>query len=197
MEKSNNLAVLILAAGTSSRLGEAKQLIKIRNESLLQIAVKKALHISSNVNVILGSKSHECQKELEDFDIKYFFNKEYEKGMGNSLSFGVSKITDVPKILVMLCDMPLIPISHFEKLIEKSEKYEDLIVCSKYSGKLAVPTIFPKKYFEMFKSIDAEKGAKKLLENNPSEFVELDDEKAIDIDTKEDFLKVLKSMNIL
>ena len=46
MEKSNNFAVLILAAGTSSRLGEAKQLVKIKNETLIQSAIKNALVLS-------------------------------------------------------------------------------------------------------------------------------------------------------
>lgn len=32
MEKYNNLAILILAAGTSSRLGQAKQLVKYQKK---------------------------------------------------------------------------------------------------------------------------------------------------------------------
>ena len=46
MEKFKNLAVIILAAGKSSRLkGKMKQLLKYQDESLIKIAVKKALKI--------------------------------------------------------------------------------------------------------------------------------------------------------
>lgn len=191
MKKSNNLTVIILAAGSSSRLGEAKQLLKLGNESLIQIAVKKALELSNDVNVILGSRSTQCQKELESFNIKSFFNKDYKKGMGTSLSFGVSKITNTNRILVMLCDMPLIPISHFEKLIKSSDENENLIVCSKYNEKLGVPTIFPRKYFKMLESLTGDKGAKEILKSNPLVFLELEANNAIDIDTKEDLSSLL------
>ena len=42
MKKSNDLAVLILAVGISSRLGTPKQLLTYKNESLIKIAVRKA-----------------------------------------------------------------------------------------------------------------------------------------------------------
>ena len=44
MKNSKDLAVVILAAGISSRLGDiTKQLSVYKNETLLKIAVKKAL----------------------------------------------------------------------------------------------------------------------------------------------------------
>eukprot|EP01009_Symbiontida_sp_KSa7_P008162 NODE_5464_length_311_cov_169.312977_g4852_i0.p1 GENE.NODE_5464_length_311_cov_169.312977_g4852_i0~~NODE_5464_length_311_cov_169.312977_g4852_i0.p1 ORF type:complete len:80 (-),score=5.99 NODE_5464_length_311_cov_169.312977_g4852_i0:6-245(-) len=65
MEKSINLAVLILAAGTSSRLGEPKQLLKLKGKTLINIAIEKAMKLTSNVTVILGHKSEEIKIEIE------------------------------------------------------------------------------------------------------------------------------------
>ena len=64
MEKLEKLAVVILAAGTSSRLGFPKQLLVYKNETLLKIAVKKALEISKDVFVILGHEKEKCEKEI-------------------------------------------------------------------------------------------------------------------------------------
>ena len=190
MVKSNNLAVLILAAGTSSRLGETKQLVKIKDETLIQNAIKNALKLSANVNVVLGHKSNEIKDEINDLPIKILVNPNFKEGMGFSLSYGISKLNKFDKVLIMLCDQPFIPIIHYENLLQKSNKNEDTIVCSKYQGKLAVPSIFPKKYYKDLEKLGGDKGARKLLEENSLEFINLDDKYSIDIDTKEDLSKL-------
>lgn len=194
MEKSNNLAVLILAAGSSSRLGESKQLLKIRNETLIEIALGNALKISSNVIVLLGHNSDKIKDKIKDFPIKIEINLNYKEGMGSSLSYGISKLEKSIKVLIMLSDQPLIPLSHYLKLIKKSEENEDIIICSKYQNKFAVPSIFPNKYYSMLKQLKGDKGARNILEENPLDFIPLDDKYSIDIDTKKDYLNLLNNI---
>lgn len=186
MEKSKDLSVLILAAGSSKRLGEPKQLVKVADESLIQIAVKKALNFSKDVTVVLGHDAQNITKEISKYPISIVINPNYEKGMGNSIAFGISSIKKSQKVLIMLCDQPLIPLAHYQALILKASKNTELIICSKYQGRFAVPSIFPKSYFKLLSNLEADHGAKKFLKNNPLDFVVLDDELSIDIDTKED-----------
>ncbi len=190
MEKSNNLAVLILAAGTSSRLGKAKQLIKYKNETLIRRAIKSALSFCPNVNLVLGHKNNEIRAEIKEFPVKILINENFQDGMGSSLSYGISKLDKFDKVLVLLCDQPFIPLSHYKELLQKSNRNEDTIVCSKYQEKLAVPSIFPKKYYKDLEKLEGDKGARKLLKENPLEFVSLDNKYSIDIDTKEDLDKL-------
>jgi molybdenum cofactor cytidylyltransferase len=186
MEKFNNLAVLILAAGTSSRLGEPKQLLKIGNDSLIKNAVKKALKISSNVCVVLGHKSDEIIDEIKNLPISIIVNPNYTEGMASSISYGINNLLKSDKVLIMLCDQPFIPLSHYIKLVEKSIANENTIICSKYQNRFAVPSIFPKNYYKNLEELKGDKGAKKFLDENPLKFVSLDDEFSIDIDTKDD-----------
>ena len=87
MQNSKDLAVVILAAGISSRLGNiTKQLLVYKNETLLKIAVKKALEISKDVFVVLGHEKEKCKKELKDFDVNIIYNPNYKKGMGSTLA---------------------------------------------------------------------------------------------------------------
>ena len=194
MEKSNNLSVLILAAGTSSRLGKPKQLLKIKDESLIQIAVKKALNLSDDVKVVLGHKSYEIIEELKDFPISILINPNYEQGMGSSISFGIKDFNKSKKVLIMLCDQPLIPLSHYNSLIKKSIENEDLIVCSKYQNRFAVPSIFPNIYYKALSDLKGDEGARKLLKANIINHIVLEDKLSIDVDTKEDYLNLLKSL---
>ena len=197
MEKSNNLSVLILAAGTSSRLGEPKQLLKVGDETLIQVAVKNALGISTNVRVVLGNKSDEIINEIIDFPISIVVNPNYNEGMGNSISYGMLNFFESDKVLIMLCDQPLIPLAHYEDLIKKSSENKNLIICSKYQNRFAVPSIFPKIYFKMLEKLQGDKGAKKLLVENPLDFVRLEDKYSVDIDTRKDYLNFLNSYNFI
>ncbi len=191
MEKSNHLGILILAAGTSSRLGEAKQLLEIADETLIQIAIKKALQISSNVYVVLGHKSDEIKKEIKNFPIKIIINPSYKEGIGNSISYSISNFPEVEKVLIILCDQPLIPLNHYNTLIKKSLQNKNLIICSKYQNEIAVPAIFPKNYFNLLKNLKGDKGAKKLIYENPSKSVLLEDKYSTDIDTRKDYIDFL------
>ena len=185
MEKFKNLAVIILAAGKSSRLkGKTKQLLKYQDESLIKIAVKKALKISSDVFVVLGHEKELCMKELKDFNINIVINENYHQGMGTSISKAIKYTQDFENSMIMLCDQPFIPTSHYQEL--KSSLVFEVIIASKYNNNSLVPAIFPKKYYEELLKLNEDKGAKSLLNKHSHITLELSSEMAIDIDTSED-----------
>ena len=191
MSKSNNLAILILAAGTSSRLGEPKQLVKFQNKTLIQNSIEKALEVSSNVTVVLGSNADLIIKEIIDYPISIVVNEEFEKGIGSSISYGISCTKEFDKTLLMLCDQPFINSSHLQNLINDSN-YSNEIICSFYNNDVAVPAIFPKRFYKDLSALNTNKGAKAIIKKNIHKTVDLDDKLAFDVDTKED-KKALKN----
>jgi molybdenum cofactor cytidylyltransferase len=194
MKNSKDLAVVILAAGTSSRLGNiTKQLLVYKNETLLKIAVKKALEISKNVFVVLGHEKEKCEKELESFDVNIIYNTNYKKGMGSTLSLGIEHTKEFNHTMIMLCDQPFIPISHFQALKENIQN-ENIIASSYEKNKNSkVPAIFPKKYYDELLKLDADFGAKEILQKESCINIQLEKDFCIDIDTLEDmkFLEIL------
>ena len=192
MQNSKDLAVVILAAGISSRLGNiTKQLLVYKNETLLKIVVKKALEISRNVFVVLGHEKEKCEKELEDFDVNIIYNSNYKKGMGSTLSLGIKHTKEFNYTMVMLCDQPFIPISHFQVLKENIQN-ENIIASLYEKNKSAkVPAIFPKKYYDELLKLDADFGAKEILQKESCINIQLEKDFCIDIDTINDieFLK--------
>jgi len=185
MGKSKNLAVLILAAGISSRLGEPKQLVKYKDKTLLENACIKALKVSENVFVVLGANYDECKKEIENLDVNIIENKNYKDGLSTSIKEGILNLNNYDKTLIMLCDQPFISTSHLQKLIEKSKKSEK-IVCSFYKNDVAVPAIFPKKYYFDLFELSGDKGAKLTIKKFGSDSIVLEDSFAVDIDKQED-----------
>lgn len=187
MEKSKNLAIIILAAGTSSRLGDiTKQLLVYKNETLLRTAVKKALEISKDVFVVLGHEKNSCQKELESLNVNIIYNPNYKQGMGTTLSLGISYTKEFTHTMVMLCDQPFIPASHYQALKENIQN-ENIIASSYGENKNSkVPAIFPKKYYEELVKLDSDFGAKLILQKETCINIQLQKEFCIDIDTVED-----------
>lgn len=189
MEKSKNLAIVILAAGSSSRMqGNSKQLLVYKNESLLKIAVKKALSICDDIFVVLGHDKGSCEKDLEDLPVTTIYNKNYKQGMGSSLSFGIKFTKDFDFTMIILCDQPFIPNEYLKTLKENIDG--DNIIASQYSHSknLTVPAIFPKKYYKELEQLNADFGAKYLLKKYPCKNILLEENFAIDIDTKKDVL---------
>jgi molybdenum cofactor cytidylyltransferase len=193
MKRSNSLAIIVLAAGSSSRLeGNLKQLLIYKNESLLKIAVKKALSVCENIFVVLGHDRNACEKELEDLPVNIIYNKKYKQGIGSSLSFGIKHTKDFDFTMIMLCDQPFIPNEHLKTLKENIE--DENIITSLYSQSKnsTVPAIFPKKYYKELEQLNANFGAKSLLQKYPCKNIILDKKFSIDIDTKEDVQLYIK-----
>jgi len=184
LEKVDDLAVLILAAGTSSRLGKPKQLVKYKNKTLIKIVVEKALAISDNVTVVLGDKATAIVEEIIDYPIAIAVNQRFQDGIASSICFGVTQIEEYDRCLIMLCDQPFIPVSHYEKLIENLE--QDSLIGSKYGSSATIPAIFSKKYYSSLLKLKGDKGAKSILVKNNAPAIKLEKKDAIDIDTKED-----------
>lgn len=191
MKKSKNLAIIILAAGTSSRLGKPKQLIKYKGESLLQIAVKKALKLSNNIFVVLGYEKEKCEEDIKDLNTKIVFNPNYIKGMGTSISCGIRYTRDFDNTLIMLCDQPLLPDEHFKSLKDFIDNKTIIASLYKDNQNPTVPAIFPKKYYEKLLILDEDKGAKEILREEEVKPILIDKKYSIDIDTKMDILEFL------
>lgn len=186
MEKSKKLAILILAAGSSSRLGEPKQLLEYKGETLLEIAAKKALELSKDVFVVLGNEKEKCKHKLINYEIHTLYNKEYKNGIGSSISFGIQHLNEYENTMILLCDQPFIPAKHLSSLTNHLDK--DMIVSTLYENNdtPTVPTIFPKKYYQKLMELKADKGAKSILKKENSIKITLKSEYAIDIDTPKD-----------
>lgn len=187
MQNSNNLAILILAAGTSSRLGNTtKQLLKYKDETLLKIAIKKALEISKDVFVVLGYKKDECQEEIKEFNINILYNKNYEKGIGSSISFGIDHTKDFENTMIMLCDQPFLKTEHLNALKNSIDNKNIIATQYEQNDESTVPAIFPKKHYDKLLKLNEDKGAKSIIKKEKTISIKLQKEQSIDIDTPKD-----------
>jgi molybdenum cofactor cytidylyltransferase len=196
----SQIAILILAAGSSSRLGQSKQLLDINGKPLLVHTVNTALQSkANNVLVVLGSEQEKHGAILQGLPIETYYNKDWQKGMGNSIKAGMSCLLsnfDVSAVIILVCDQPLISSSHINNLIEKYLNTKASLVASGYADTIGVPALFNRSLFQDLLNLEDEQGAKKIINKFKDSLLSLDFPGGeIDLDTVDDYLNFKKRLN--
>jgi molybdenum cofactor cytidylyltransferase len=187
-----NIAVLVLAAGKSSRMNGIKQLEKINNKTLLDITLEKLKNIFfDEIYCVLGANADKIKAEITSENIQFIENLNYEKGLSSSIVSGIEyfkkETLNFDGIYILLADQPGIETAYLKSLLVLFKKHKDLIIASNYGNKLGVPAIFPKKYFPELLLIKGDKGAKEFINQRKNEVVYPESStNFFDIDTKED-----------
>lgn len=186
------ISIVILAAGSSSRMGQPKQLMRIGGEAMLRHAIKKA-HASKahNCVVVLGSNEDAHLDAIIDLNALVVVNPHWERGMGSSLKSGLKFLISHDKpdaILVMLSDQPAITTAHLNSIIDTYHSARALIVAAEYGDSAGVPALIDGSLFKDLMQLEDNSGAKPLLvkHKNNMHLIAMP-EAAVDIDTPDDY----------
>jgi molybdenum cofactor cytidylyltransferase len=196
-----NIAVLILAAGKSSRMNSIKQLEKINNKTLLDITVDKVNKLFfENIFCVLGANCDEIKQGITSKNIEYINNKKFENGLSSSIVSGIDYFNEnklnFKGIFILLADQPAIEIAYLRAMLELFKKNNNTIIASNYGNKLGVPAIFPEKYFTDLLLIKGDKGAKEFINKRKNEVIcPKPTTNFFDIDTKRD-LQLFKNLSL-
>ena len=161
------IGLIILAAGSSSRLGKPKQNLVFQGSTLLQRSVKAALAADcQQIAVVLGANAKVIEPTIVDQPIQIIHNSDWEAGMSSSISWGLEALLKInPKlesVILMLCDQPFADTAIINQLIQASANNKHLVACN-YNGTIGVPALFDKSHFEELLALKGNEGAKKLL----------------------------------
>jgi molybdenum cofactor cytidylyltransferase len=161
MSESRRYAVIVLAAGGSSRLGSPKQLIIYRGSSLIEHAVAAALACGAiEVIVVLGAFAEEIRSEIKSTAVRLIRNYDWKTGMAGSIQTGVSALPKgIDAAILMTCDQPNITASHLREL----GLSEAPIAASSYDGILGVPAAFSRAFFPTLMTLTGDAGAREII----------------------------------
>jgi molybdenum cofactor cytidylyltransferase len=194
--KISNIAIVILAAGTSARLGSPKQLLAYNGKNLLRHTVDEALGTEcASVFVVLGANSELLRQELKDKPVSIVENLEWQEGMASSIRCGLETITNTilrpDSIIFMVCDQPYVSSALLLNLVNKKNETGMPIVASTYDNKMGTPALFHRTFYPALMELTGDKGARKLIADNIDKVATvLFPEGIKDIDTVEDYEKL-------
>ena len=187
-----NIAIIILAAGASTRMGQPKQLLAWQGETLIRRMVKMALATRCSTFVVLGANANQIHPEISGFDIKIMENENWQQGMSTTMRVGLQALLkaqpDVQAALFLLTDQPFVTTDYLEQLIDHFEKPATSIIASAYAGQLGVPALFGRAWFDELMQIEGDRGARALLMQHQEEVLAVPFPAGkFDLDTPEDF----------
>ncbi len=199
MIQNAKIGVVILAAGSSSRLGYAKQLVEFKGKSLLQhaIDVSGLLDFDSKV-LVLGARKDKIESEIDIKEFEVEMNENWEEGMSTSIRKGVLRSQELENeldhIVILLSDQPFVSKVRIEELIQVQLDKNSQATYSEYAGDIGVPAIFSAEVFHDLKELKGDQGAKKLIHDQNLDFEIVKFEMGnFDVDTAED-VELLKKM---
>ncbi|MBS4070787.1 MAG: nucleotidyltransferase family protein [Algoriphagus sp.] len=187
--------LILLAAGSSSRLGRPKQLIEFQGKKLIQKAIDEAQKSKADtLVVVLGWNPDLIKSGFDSEIIPFVVNENWQEGMASSMQAGLRFLLEKEQpdqVILMLVDQPLVDADLLNRLILEKEKSGKGIVACSYSDTLGVPAIFDQKYFEELLKLKGSDGAKKVISKNKVDVFELDFPLgAMDLDTAEDLKRL-------
>ena len=197
----NSTHALILAAGSSERMGNPKQLLRIEGETMLNRCLRQVSAISfAGITLTLGAWAQQIIPTLPQHCFDIFINPDHERGLGNSIACSVRHIlkSNRPEsILLILSDQPFLNCEHLRTLIEAHNPGTEEILVSNYeNGASGPPVLITQHFFEELCQLDGDKGAKSVISQHQEtcRMIDLNDFDPIDIDTSENYQTLLKQL---
>ena len=200
-DEIKKIGAIILAAGSSSRLGKPKQLLIFENESLLEKAIRAVQNADLHQYVvILGGNADEIQSKIDLSSLKVLINHEWSSGMASSMQLGLRYLIEnynLEAVVLLLCDQPHTNAGILNSIIKRYKEAGKGIIASKYKETFGVPALFDKAYFGEMLSMKSSEGAKKIIFSHLEDTGSVDFPLGeIDIDTPEDYEKLIdQSLN--
>lgn len=199
MQELSGYAIIILAAGNSSRLGEPKQLLKYQGTTLIRHITEAAIEAKcAAVIVVTGSNASLIKEELHSLSYHVVNNQNWEKGMASSIVTGVREVIkkhpNIAGAIFAVSDQPFVNVTLFNALIDKALEQKSAIVASEYDNTFGTPVLFSNKYFPALLTLSGAEGAKKLVKKFADDATSIPFPLgSVDIDTQEDYQKLLRN----
>ena len=191
------ISIVILAAGTSTRLGRPKQLLDLGGEPLLRHTLRNALASrAGEVVLVLGNQADSISKAVGDLGQRTVINPDFAAGQSTSLWVGVEAVSDESDAaIVMLGDQPLVSPEMLDQIIECFERTGALIVQPVYGEIPGNPVLLARSLFPELMNIEGDQGARRVIKAHGKEVERVrisDGPPPGDVDTEEDYQALLK-----
>ncbi len=195
------IALIILAAGKSTRFPGNKLLKRVNGETLIEKVVSRGLESKADaVFVVLGHESAEIEKvlgKLRTPKLYIVYNPEYEKGLSYSVKTGIRAAAEwgAEAFMILPADVAFIEARDINLVVEKYLETGSSIVVATHRGRHGHPILFSRRLLgELLEIREETYGLKSVVSSHRNEVVEVEGSEFTvrDIDTEQDLMEVLE-----
>lgn len=186
------IGAVVLAAGTSSRMGEAKQLLRVGERTLLQQVIENVRGAGvDEIVLVLGHRAETIQESVRSENVKIVVNQDYREGMGTSLRTGVAALSpEADAAFIVLADQPFVRPETLQRIAEEYRKSDAQIVIPMYKGFRGNPVLLNRSVFPEVMALKGDIGCRAIFGSHADGIVKVavgDIGILLDVDNREDF----------
>jgi molybdenum cofactor cytidylyltransferase len=208
MQEAAHVAAIILAAGTSSRMGATrnKLLLPLRDRPVVAHVIEATLHAQLQpVILVLGHQAGEVKAQLapyiKDQPVTIVENPDYAQGMSTSMQAGLRTLAAqrhtlqpcVDGVMFLLGDQPLVSAALLDRLLAYRQETGKRVVQPLYQGQRGNPVIFSLELLDELMQVRGDEGGRSVLKRHADELatIEMGEvDASLDVDTWEAYLQV-------
>lgn len=193
-------AGLVLAAGSSRRMGRPKQLLPLGGRPLLELVVAAANESSlDEVVVVLGSSADQVRAGVDFGRARVVVNRDHASGLGSSLRAGLTSLgAGVDRALVILGDQPAVSGALFDRLLDLQSISGLPAAALAFGDLLHPPVVLERSLFGDLAGLEGDVGFRALIRGRPELVAalpaETDGRHPIDLDSAEDYERMLAGL---
>lgn len=189
-------ALIMLAAGASSRCGSSDKLLTpINGMPLLSHSgsVRQSWPFRRSIAVVAPDQTMR-RKHFEEIGWEIAENPSAQDGQATSIQAAIAAIEnddDIENMVIMLADMPFVDRNTLGALLTTDTSTCDMVLSEHPEGTLSPPALVNRRVFPQTKTLIGDHGAKSLFRSlSATKTVKITERAGIDFDTPEDFNKV-------
>ena len=186
-------AAIILAAGSSSRFGKAKQLLDYHGKTFIRVVTEKALQADLFPVVVTGAEDKEIRKILKDLPVKIVHNPNWSEGQSTSIRVGIENLPKkIGSAIFLLADQPQVTPTVMRALVEEHSKTLNPVIAPMVEDRRATPVLFDRVTFPALLELKGDVGGRGIFSKfSPSYLLWLDSNLLLDVDTPEDYERLI------
>jgi xanthine dehydrogenase accessory factor len=199
VSRQSSTALILLAAGASSRFEAGDKLLApLSGETVLTRAARLRAEVSHHRAIaICAPDQPKRQALLTELGWDIVINPDAALGQSTSLKCALNEVQAddaIDQVLILLGDMPNLPVAHLHKLLAAAEGADSHAVMSDVEGVLSPPAVFKRSTFADLAEITGDRGAKAVFKRLRSGAITLPlkASEAIDIDQVSDLQRALE-----
>ena len=165
MEECMTLALVLLAAGKSRRMGQHKLLLPLGNRPLVTYAVDAArASLARPIMVVLGFEAEALRQVLPPDGLSVIINPAYAEGMSTSLRAGIEAVPPgAAGAIVALADQPLVSSALIDALVRAALAEPEAIIATSYGARRGTPVCFPRSLLAELAAVTGDEGGRSVI----------------------------------
>lgn len=173
------LAVAILAAGQSQRMGQPKALVPFQGLSFVEHLITATRHPRIGLTrIVLGAGAKEIRGKLAVDSASIVVNADWPKGQLSSIHAAIRSLPAGGSEGLLICpvDHPLISPHLVAQLLGAFDSGKKLVVLPKYHGRRGHPVIFRAELYEELLAAPLTVGARQVVWDHATQIAEVETE---------------------